>query len=562
MKKTLLPPLILFSAVTMVCSILLYLRYEALKNGFMHGDIATYLNYLWNTNFWDQILYSDQLYFNYGYPTFLVEHFAPTLLLMAPLYQWFPSPVFLIVVTSTVPVVSTFFIYRISQEILRAPWLSVLISIAYLLHPVTLVASYDLGGGFHHDCLIPPLVFATVYFFLTYRQKKISSHSHNLLQFLCTSVYVSSRLFLCFFLLLGIKENLPVIAAVACTLLVIKDKHTRIESLAGVGLCLLFFGVGNFLLPGALDVVPQHSHKIIKAFFERGIPVLDIFAFLMENKVLFLFFPVFFVPVFLLPLTSEFLMYTYSETGSLLNYYGFAPMSIITVAYIFGVVRFRKFCLVMLRPSLAMMTVLFTLIAICGVSGAWGYQRMHAQIESLRPSPNNILDLDLTPALATIPQEAHLTTSALLHTLLSNRKHLIRHRLDHADYVLVNMAWFHFVEYDAPFLQTLEYMLSQNLFSHHFSDRYTIVFKRVADPILLSKLKDTLVPSKVLPPREAIGYMSLIYSYALEAGGKTSESLNELSQLQKQYQSGPPHLLQKVNHRINTLIEASRNTNN
>ncbi len=535
-----LPFAILFIVTTITCVFLFFIRYQALKTGIMHGDIATYLNYLWNTNFWDQFLYSDQLYLTYGYPTYLVDHFAPTLMLFVPLYHLFPSPIFLIALSSMAPAVSVFFVYKISREVLHSAWFAILIAISYLLHPITLIATYDLGHGFHHDSLIPPFLFATVYFFLRYRHTQERS---------------PLILYVCFFLLLGVKENLPVIGSVACLLLVLFDKNSRKLGIAGFALCLVFFSVGIIWLPWATEVVPQHSHRIIEDFFERGVPVVEVFELMVRSKELFLFVPLFFVPLFILPLSSEFLMYTYRDTYNFTSYYGFAPLAVLTVGYIFGTRRLMHICQTYLRPHWAHRVVLGTLIGIGLVSGTLGGYQLREIYSNVSFSPKNYFEIDFQPALDSIPRDARLSTSTILHTFLSNWDHLFRHMPEHADYVLVHLICFHYEEYDARFIQVLEHMLSKNMLSVHFVDGPMVVFKREVDSETVIQETHPLVRSKYLPLREASGFIELIHSYALEAEGKVPQAMNNLAPLIENYRPDRPFLFQRVLQRLAELKE-------
>ncbi len=87
-------------------------RYNLYIKSLLTSDIAIDCNMLWNTNFTDQILYTDIFYFRYGFKTFLNEHFHLTFLLLVPIYHLFPSPLTLIVIQTLMPGLTSIFIYK------------------------------------------------------------------------------------------------------------------------------------------------------------------------------------------------------------------------------------------------------------------------------------------------------------------------------------------------------------------------------------------------------------------------------------------------------------------
>src|SRR5215218_6812696 len=77
--------------------VLLYALILAAKFSLWHANVlmndwAFYNTSFWNTNFRDLWMFSHDRFIQFGYPSYLNEHFAPLLLVVAALYHIVPWP--------------------------------------------------------------------------------------------------------------------------------------------------------------------------------------------------------------------------------------------------------------------------------------------------------------------------------------------------------------------------------------------------------------------------------------------------------------------------------------
>ena len=98
--------------------LILYIKFGLFAKNVIYGDIFIYMNSFYNTNFIDEWLYTD---FNneFGITSYFSDHFAPTLLIIIPIYKVFNSAIFLIFLQSLMPCLSTILLYKLSKEITK-----------------------------------------------------------------------------------------------------------------------------------------------------------------------------------------------------------------------------------------------------------------------------------------------------------------------------------------------------------------------------------------------------------------------------------------------------------
>ena len=101
----------------------LYAGIMAAKFALWHGNVlmndwAFFNNSFWNTNFRDLWLFSHDRYTQFGYPSYLNEHFAPFLLVIAALYHVVPQPeAMLLLLHGASPIIAAIFIHATAQQL-------------------------------------------------------------------------------------------------------------------------------------------------------------------------------------------------------------------------------------------------------------------------------------------------------------------------------------------------------------------------------------------------------------------------------------------------------------
>jgi uncharacterized membrane protein len=146
--------------------VVLYAGIMTVKFALWHANVlmndwAFYNNSFWNTNFHDLWLFSHDRFIQFGYRSYLNEHFAPLLLVIAALYHWLPRPeIMLLMLHGASPILAAMFIYATAQHLMGDRRLSALIALSYALNPGILWPTISLIYGFQPDGYLPPLAAA------------------------------------------------------------------------------------------------------------------------------------------------------------------------------------------------------------------------------------------------------------------------------------------------------------------------------------------------------------------------------------------------------------------
>ena len=167
------------------------------------NDWSFYNNNLWNTNFRDLWLFSHDRFIQFGYPSYLNEHFAPLLLALAALYGVLPQTqgeAMLLLLHGASPVVAALFIHAAALHLLNDRRLAASIALTYALSPGILWPTISLVYGFQPDCFLAPLAAMAGWALATRRD---------------------GMFYLALLLALGVKENVPAYGAIlgACLVL-------------------------------------------------------------------------------------------------------------------------------------------------------------------------------------------------------------------------------------------------------------------------------------------------------------------------------------------------------
>ena len=188
------PPLPRPALLLAVALVLLYAGIMAAKIGLwrdnvLMNDRAFYRNSSWNTDYRHTFLLSHDRYVQFGYPSYLNEHFAPILLVVAARYQGVPWPELMLrVLHGASPVLAAVFIYLTGVHVLKDRALSAAIAMAYALSPGILWPTISFVYGSQPDGMLAPLAAIVAFALATNR---------------------SLLYFVAFALALATKENVP-----------------------------------------------------------------------------------------------------------------------------------------------------------------------------------------------------------------------------------------------------------------------------------------------------------------------------------------------------------------
>lgn len=155
---------ILFAILFTLLSALSIMRHLSFSSG--ASDLGIFAQAIWNTAR-GNILFSSLK----GNINLLGDHFEPILLLTAPLYMLWPSPLVLLILQSFLLASAIIPLYLIAKIKLNARLLIFALIISYILsRPLRGVGLSD----FHPECFILPLLFWGYYFLLTRKNLLLS----------------------------------------------------------------------------------------------------------------------------------------------------------------------------------------------------------------------------------------------------------------------------------------------------------------------------------------------------------------------------------------------------
>ncbi len=292
-----------------------------LRNFIQTSDIAYYENMLYNTGpdlsaktFHFLYAYRDVIYFHSR--TFLTEHFSPTFGLLAPFYQLFHGPLFLVLLQPFLIAVAGLGIYRLGRLLMAKKGISPVFGLAPLLFQIVCLFNYsnvsatiDTIYGFHHDSLIPPLIAWLLVCVLEARWK------------------IAALLFV---LLLGMKENLPIIFSASCAYcFVFNGMVPRKKAALGVLACLLFFAFCYLF-----EFRTHNRHVALLYQFGNSENIYAALDRLGDWQLLGYFLPAILAPALALPALGELSMELMGKTVEL-DWHGFPLMELGVIGTLF-----------------------------------------------------------------------------------------------------------------------------------------------------------------------------------------------------------------------------------
>ena len=310
--------ILLFSLSLLFGILVVYIKVMLAYKGHVNSDCSYYANCLWNTDLHSKLLYSEMCQDRFGVNSFLNDHFSPTLIILAPIYQFFQSPILLLVIQGTTPIFSAILIHKIIQSYividnLSSMVFSILLPIAYLYNTSTLNATIDWSHGFHHDCLIPPLIFTTIYTYII-GHKKLS--------------------FLSIILLAGMKEDLPFLLLIGGVYIYLTDKDHRQPAKYVIAVSILFILsciLYQYLTIGQAGTIHLQQNE---TYFMFKTPINGLISLTGYWFIILLFFPIFGKRLILLAF-PEMILYSYRFDAPY-EWHSFVVIAILFLSSIYG----------------------------------------------------------------------------------------------------------------------------------------------------------------------------------------------------------------------------------
>jgi hypothetical protein len=402
------PALLLMGGLTVLYAAIMLAKFSLWHNNVLMNDWAFYNNSFWNTDFHRYWLFSHDRYIQFGYSTYLNEHFGPLLLVIAALYHLLPHPeIMLLALHGASPVLAAIFIYLTGRELLDDRRLSATIALSYALSPGILWPTISLVYGFQPDSMLPPLAAAIGWALATNR----------------LGVY-----FVAFALALCVKENVPAYGVIlgACLFLF---TNRRMQGALTIAVSLVVFLIASKGVP-AITGVENRNIGVAWRFIDQLIHLRPTFDYTLIEIAIGLgysvvFLPALFVWPFLAMIGPDLMLIGQVSYAKTVTWHVMLPVTVLGVASVFGTARFLKTAAWpatidrrIERPRLARLywTAVLAVSLVAGPLTIWlAYDRYIA----LR-SP--VDQAAVAEALALIPPDAGVVTTSDLEQYFVRRR--------------------------------------------------------------------------------------------------------------------------------------------
>lgn len=315
---------VVFAAALAVLFIgIMLVKLDLWRHNVLISDWVFMKNILWNTNLSGDILYSETRFQEYGYPSYLNEHFSPLLVPIAFLYKATPfGDVFLLGLQAMCPCLVAVALRGIGLRLFHDRWLAVLMAIAFAFNPVILQPVVDLVYGFHSDSLSPPLIALAAWALLA---------EHRCIYYLAV---VAALL---------VKENVPAYGLISGALLAVGPRH-RTLGLTTVALSATAFWLGSQGIP-AVTGLTNRNVGYASAFLHDLISLKPTFDYTRQEALYALryggaFLPAFALWPFLAMVVPDLLVFGQIAHANLSSWHMLPVLTILGVLAVIGSRRF------------------------------------------------------------------------------------------------------------------------------------------------------------------------------------------------------------------------------
>lgn len=406
----------LFSALSLGAGLIAIalLKLIIFRRGYYSIDLSLYSNMLYNAAFRGRGLFTETQFLGMGFSSFLNDHFAPSIFCLVPLFRLDPDPQLLLMIPCFCLAVSFVLIFQISRDRLGNSLWAYVGASGFWLAPLQSWLAIDVPHGFHPDCILPMMIFATV---LAWRHASKAAFGASLV------------------VLLGLRENMPVyVIGIACFLAwhgkIPKSSAWKISLLA-----LAFIGaiVGYGFMSGHSN---QSLTRVISMFRPGGFAGgLD---FLWQWKWTVFFWPALFFPACFVPVLVEIaLMLGIGESGT--NWHAFPSLAFLSLGWIYGVEAGKSWWEsrpAALRKAIGLLfavTLLFSVVK--------NLQIFYTGVQTILQRPARFDVTELDSLRSQIPGDAILSTTTDLQPRFFMQEKLCSiYQWKEADYVLLNIC--------------------------------------------------------------------------------------------------------------------------
>lgn len=289
------------------------------------NDWSFYLTSFWNINYRDLWLFNHDRYVQFGYPTYLNEHFAPLLFVLAAFYHLVPKPeVMLLMLHGASPVLAAIFIHATALHVLRDRTLALTISLSYAFNPGILWPTISMVYGFQTDSLLPPCAAAVGWALATNR----------------IGIY-----FFAFALALSLKENVPAYGVILGACLLAFTKR-RAQAVATIVLSLIVFVIAAKGVP-AITGVENRNVDVVWRFIDSMLRLNPSFDYTLPELAVGIgyslaFLPALFVWPFLGVIVPDLLLFGLVSYAKLVTWHVMLPITVLGLASVFGTARILR----------------------------------------------------------------------------------------------------------------------------------------------------------------------------------------------------------------------------
>lgn len=396
------------------------------------NDWAFYNNSFWNTNFRDLWLFSHDRFIQFGYPSYLNEHFAPLLLALAALYDLLPQTqgeALLLALHGASPIVAALFIYATALHLLNNRRLAAALAFTYALSPGILWPTISMVYGFQPDCLLAPLAAMAGWALATRRD----------------GVFYTALL-----LALGVKENVPAYGAILGAGMLMFTSRRKLAFITIV-ISLSIFVVASKGVP-AITGVQNRNVGRVWTFFEDVLHLRPHFDYTLTEIIVGLGYSVIFLPAlfvwpFLAMLGPDLLLIGQVSYAKLVTWHVMLPVTVLGVAAVFGTARIlatvhwpAALDARIARPRL-MQLYWMTMLGVSLIAGPLTIWLAYDRYIALRSPVDRVA---VAQALSLIPKQAGLAVTSDLEqyfthrVIVSSRPDVLNLAADEFTYAAVN----------------------------------------------------------------------------------------------------------------------------
>ncbi len=409
------------------------------------------------------------------YPTYgdlvWADHFTPSLILMAPIYYLWSDPKILLILQSVLFVFGGYPIYLLAKERLKSFYLSFALVFGYL---VFLGTQFALTFDFH-TATYTAIFLPWLFYFLFKGNWKL--------------------LFFLTVLVMGTKEDAPLLLAAIAFYLMISKKNTKL------GFFLLILNLSYFFLVTKV-IMPKLSVFSAKVFDTPELPknlwqwAVVLFDSPLKTRTMFLtlasflFLPLlsgWFFIVAIAHFLINFISSQFSGRWDIFLHYRVHLSSILSFGTILGIEKLKSLKFVKIRKNILFLTIPSFIIVVSLIMDWY----LHLPLNTLFKKQFYAYETwmsDNEEVIKRIPKEAYLLTQNNLAPHVANREHLYYYpkNLDKADFIFLDLhknqpiinTWL------GGTVETLQREVSQLLLRKTF-----VVYYQKGDAILLQTIK-------------------------------------------------------------------------